>query len=100
LILTLFLVTLWFWTRRRLILEGTTKTAADYQLASYVFFLVAAWYLCGLFGPPAYLLNPEKVQEFGSLQSAQIQAVQIIVYFVFGWLFTLISQYKARQVTQ
>ncbi|MFC1872508.1 hypothetical protein ACFLYV_02165 [Chloroflexota bacterium] len=100
LILTLFLVTLWFWTRRRLILEGTAKTSADYQLASYVFFLVAAWYLCGLFGPPAYLLNPEKVQEFGSLQSAQIQAVQIIIYFVFGWLFTLISQYKLRQVTQ
>ena len=97
LILTLFLLTIWFWARRRTLLEGTAGTAADFQLAGYVFFLVAAWYLCGLFGPPAYLLNPEKVKEFGSLQGAQVQAVQIIIYLIFGWMFTLLSQYKVRQ---
>jgi len=97
LILALFLITLWFWAKKRPSLEGSARAAADFQLVGYVFFLVAAWYLCGLFGPPAYLLNSEKVQEFGSLQGAQSQAVQIIIYLIFGWLFTFLSQYKARQ---
>jgi hypothetical protein len=97
LILTLFLITLWFWAKKRSLLEGSARTAADFQLVGYVFFLVAAWYLCGLLGPPAYLLNPEKVQEFGSLQGAQSQAVKIFIFLIFGWLFTFLSQYKAKQ---
>ena len=97
LIMALFLITLWFWTKRRPLLEGSARTAADFQLVGYVFFLVAMWYLCGLLGPPAYLLNTEKVQQFGSLQGAQSQAVKILAYLIFGWLFTFLSQYKTRQ---
>ncbi len=100
LIMTLFLITLWFWTKRRPLLEGSARTAADFQLVGYVFFLVAMWYICGLLGPPAYLLNTDKVQQFGSLQGAQAEAVKILIYFILGWLFTFLSQYKARQVTQ
>ncbi|MFC1930327.1 hypothetical protein ACFLWE_00290 [Chloroflexota bacterium] len=97
LILTLFLVTIWFWAKKRPFLEGSARTAADFQLAGYVFFIVAAWYLCGLLGPPAYLLNPEKVKEFGSLQGAQNQAVNIFIYLIIGWLFTFLSHYKSRK---
>jgi len=98
LILALFLITLWFWAKKRPLLEGSAKTAADFQLVSYVFFLVAAWYLCGLLGAPAYLLDPDKMLQFQSLSGAQNYAVEILTYFVFGWLFAFLSQYKARQV--
>ncbi len=98
LVMTLFLVTLWFWTKRRPLLEGSARTAADFQLVGYVFFLVGMWYLCGLLGPPAYLLNTDKVQQFGSLQGAQASAVKIFIYFILGWLFTFLSQYKARRL--
>ena len=47
-----------------------------------------------------YLLNTEKVQQFGSLEGAQILAAQVFSYLVLGWLFTFLSQYKARQATQ
>jgi len=98
LVMVLFLITLWFWTKRRPLLEGLARTAADFQLVGYVFFLVAMWYLCGLLGPPAYLLNTDKVQQFGSLPGAQAQAVKIFIYFILGWLFLFLSQYKTRQV--
>jgi hypothetical protein len=98
LVMTLFLITLWFWIKRRPLLEGSARTAADFQLVGYVFFLVGMWYLCGLLGPPAYLLNTDKVQEFGSLQGAQASAVKIFIYFILGWLFTFLGQYKARKV--
>ncbi|MFC1988900.1 hypothetical protein ACFLVJ_03620 [Chloroflexota bacterium] len=98
--MTLFLITIWFWTKRRQLLEGSARTAADLQLVGFVFFLVGMWYLCGLLGPPAYLLNPDKVQQFGSLQGAQASAVQIFIYFVLGWLFTFLSQYKSAKAIQ
>ena len=100
LILAFFLLTLWFWAKRRTQLEGTAATAADFLLVSYLFFLVGMWYLCGVLGPPNYLLNTEKVQQFGSLQSAQILAMRVFLYLVLGWFFTFLSQYKARQGTQ
>ena len=99
-VMSLFLITLWFWTKRRPLLEGSARTAADFQLVGYVFFVVALWYLCGLLGPPAYLLNTDKVQQFGSLQGAQAQAVKIFIYFILGWLFTFLSQYKSAQAIQ
>jgi hypothetical protein len=97
LILAFFLLTLWFWAKRRAQLEGSAATSADFRLVGYLFFLAGMWYLCGVLGPPNYLLDTEKVQQFDSLQSAQTLAMQIFVYFVLGWLFTLLSQYKARQ---
>ena len=100
LILAFFLLTLWFWAKRRTQLEGTAATAADFLLVSYLFFLAGMWYLCGVLGPPNYLLNTEKVQQFGSLQSAQILAMRVFLYLVLGWFFTFLSQYKARQGTQ
>ncbi len=100
LVMALFLITLWFWTKRRLLLDGSARTAADFQLVGYVFFLVGMWFLCGLLGPPAYLLNIDKVKQFDSLQGAQASAVKIFISFILGWLFTFLSQYKSAQTIQ
>jgi hypothetical protein len=96
LVMALFLITIWFWAKRRPLLEGSAGTAADFQLAGYVLFLVAMWFLCGMLGPPNYLLNTDKVQQFGSLQNAQAEAVKILIYFILGWLFLFLSHYKLR----
>ncbi|MFC1893634.1 hypothetical protein ACFLYR_06365 [Chloroflexota bacterium] len=97
LVMALFLMTLWFWTKRRPLLEGSARTVADFQLVGFVFFLVGMWYLCGLLGPPTYLLNTDKVQQFGSLQDAHAEAVKLFIYFILGWLFLFLSQYKSRK---
>ena len=100
LILAFFLLTLWLWAKRRTQLDGAAATAEDFRLVGYLFFLAGMWYLCGVLGPPNYLLNTEKVQQFGSLMGAQSLAMQVFLYLVLGWLFTFLSQYKARQATQ
>lgn len=98
LILTLFLLTLWFWTKKHSSLEGPAKTASILQLAGYVFFLVAMWYICGLLGPPVYLLNTDKVAEFGSLPKGHAEAVKVLIYFILGWLFLFFSHYKSHKI--
>ena len=85
-ILAFFLAILWFWAKKRAMLGGPAKTAADLQLASYVFFLVTAWYLCKAHGTP-YM----KALEGEPLESP----VSIIVYLVLGWLFLFLSHYKS-----
>jgi hypothetical protein len=45
-----FLGLLWYWAKKCTILEGGAKTATNFQLVGYVFFLIAMWYLCGEFG--------------------------------------------------
>ena len=104
LILVLFLVMLWYWGKRRITLEGPAKTAADFQLIGYIFFLVVAWYLCGLLGNP-YAENPglyfpEKVIEAGSLPQMYAYGTKISIYLVLGFLFTFPSQRKAAQAKE
>ena len=88
LILAFFLAILWFWAKKRKMLEGPAKTAADFQLTSYVFFLITAWYLCKALGTPFM-----KVFEGEPPESP----VSIIVYLVLGWLFLFLSHYKSAQ---
>lgn len=54
-----FLGSLWDWARSRSRLSSTAQTAADLGVAGQVFYLIAAWYLCGLLGAPTFLLRPE-----------------------------------------
>jgi hypothetical protein len=86
LILAFFLAILWLWAKTRLVLEGPEKTAADFQLVSYIFFLVTAWQLCGQLGSP-YLKTP----------FVSGSPVSISVYFAIGWLFLFLSHYKSRK---
>jgi len=67
---------------------GPARTAADFQLTSYVFFLITAWYLCKALGTPFM-----KVFEGEPPESP----VSIIVYLVLGWLFLFLSHYKSAQ---
>jgi len=88
LILAFFLAILWFWAKKRTILKGPARTAADFQLTSYVFFLITAWYLCKALGTPFM-----KVFEGEPPESP----VSIIAYLVLGWLFLFLSHYKSAQ---
>lgn len=100
LVVIFFLAILWFWGKKRTSLEGPEKTAADFLLVGYVFFFVAAWFLCGLLGPPGYLLYPDKVIQFNTLASARSSALLIFIYLVLGWLFTFLSHHKTAQAKE
>ena len=88
LILLSFLGTLWFWAKERLGLEGASTTAADLKLAAYVFFLLAAWFTCGLGGQP-FARALEEVPF--------TTPIHIMVLLVLGWLCLFLSHYKSSQ---
>lgn len=90
LILASFLGILWYWAKKRSTLEGDAKTGADFQLAGYVFFLIAMWYLCGELGGQFW-------EAFST--GAPDSPVSIMIYLVLGWLFHFLSHYKSTQTT-
>ena len=67
-------------------LEGDTKTGADFQLVGYVFFLIAMWFLCGEFGGQHW-------EAFSSSEPSS--PVSIMIYLVLGWLFHFLGHYKS-----
>jgi hypothetical protein len=98
-ILLLFFATLWYWAKKRSTLEGTARTAADFQLVSYVFFLFVAMLMCMLLGNPfSGLYFPEKVRLFDwALPAAYSMGAKAAIYLALGFLFTFLSHYKAAQ---
>lgn len=89
LILIFFLAILILWAKKQEPLENSAKTAGYFQLASYVFFLTTAWYLCKTLGTP-YM----KALEKDPLESP----VEVIVFVVLGWFFLFLSHYKSMMV--
>jgi len=57
----------------------------------HTFFVIAAWYLCGLLGAPAYALRPELAQEVGMPEIAPGLATAIMVCLVLGWAFAYLG---------
>ena len=90
-ILVFFLAILWFWAKKWATLEGPVRTASDFQLVGYVFFLIAMWYLCGA------LARPYQAALAGQPLRSPLS---IIVYLVLGWLFLFLSHYKSAQMIQ
>jgi hypothetical protein len=96
LITLFFLGLLWSWVRSRPTLSGPEKTGSDLRAIGYLFFVVAAWDLCGLLGIPTFLLRPEQAQEFAIPASFAISmASTILVLLVLGWAFMFFGQWIA-----
>jgi hypothetical protein len=85
-ILASFIGILWLWGKRRVSLSGSAALGADLQLVAYVFFLTAAWFLCGRLGQP-YLAS---MSDLG-----QSSPIDIMIYLALGWVFLFLSHLKA-----
>lgn len=98
LILLFFFGTLWYWAKKRSTLEGAARTAADFQLVSYVFFLFVAMLMCMVLGNPfSGLYFPEKVLALNALPVLYSMGTKAAIYLALGFLFTFLSQFKAAQ---
>jgi hypothetical protein len=76
------------WAGERRALGGSSKTAADLRLTAYIFFLIAAWFICGALGQP-FLRALEGVPA--------VSPIHIMVFLVLGWLFLFLSHYQSRK---
>lgn len=98
------LITLFFlgstmqWARNRPTLTGAGKTGSDLRMIGTIFFVVAAWYLCGVFGIANYVLRPELAAKFSVPVGNTINLASVVmVLLVLGWGFTFFGQRASRQ---
>jgi hypothetical protein len=98
------LITLFFlgsalhWARIRPTLSGSDKTGSDLRMVGFIFFVVAAWDLCGIFGMANFVLRPELADKFAVPIGSTINAASgVLVLLVLGWGFTYFGQLKSRQ---
>ncbi|MFC2053897.1 hypothetical protein ACFLV7_06300 [Chloroflexota bacterium] len=98
-LITLFFVgSVWHWASIRPSLSGSDKTGSDLRMVGFIFFVVAAWDLCGLLGMANYVLRPELAQKFEvSLGSTINSASGVLVLLALGWGFTYFGQLKSLQ---
>ena len=100
-ILILFFATLWYWAKNRRTFSGPLRRAADFQLVSYVFFLITSSSLCAILGNPfSGLYFPEKVLRTKALPFHYSMGTKVVIYLTLGFLFLFLSQYKRYKASQ
>lgn len=89
LIVVFFLGLLWNWARSRPALSDPEKTGSDLQMSGHLFFLIAAWYLCGVLGAPIFALKPDLADRFAVSTTASASLASLIsICLVLGWACT------------
>ena len=86
--------------KKRPELDELAKTAGDYRIVGYFFFIVATWNLCGIFGLAAFALKPEMMIEHGLRPNAITMTSHVIIELLLGWLFVFLSMYKENSKQQ
>jgi hypothetical protein len=75
------------------------KTGSDLRMLGLIFFVEAAWRLCGIFGVRNYVLRPELAAKFSVPIGNTINGASfVIVLMVLGWGFTYFGQLMSHQV--
>ena len=87
-----FLGSLWDWAKSRPGLSSAVRTGADFGMAGNVFYLIAAWYLCGLLGAPTFLLRPELATTILPESSAISLGTTILICMTLGSIFAFLSR--------
>lgn len=93
-ILLLFLLIVRLWMKKRPQLDEQAKSAGDYRIVGYFFFIVATWNLCGIFGLAAFALKPEIMIEHGLQPNAITMTSHVMIELLLGWLFVFLAMCK------
>jgi hypothetical protein len=95
-----FLGALWDWSQSRPWLPSAARTGADLGMAGNVFYLIAAWYLCGLLGAPTFLLRPAQALTILPENFAISIGTTILICMTLGSVFMFVSRRVALRVEE
>jgi hypothetical protein len=93
-----FLGATWDWARSRAGLSSVARTGADLGMAGHIFYLIAAWYLCGLLGAPTFLLRPAQAMTILPENVAISLGTTILICMTLGSMFAFLSRRVALPV--
>lgn len=67
-------------------------------MVGFIFFVLVAWDLCGIFGMANYVLRPELAEKFSVPISGTIDSASgVMILLVLGWGFTFFGQLASRR---
>lgn len=89
-ILLSFFGIMWYWAKSRKELEGRAAKAANLRLVSYVFFLNASWFTCGMGSQTV-------AKAFEGYDASP--PLHILILFVLGWVFLFCSHRQSARLT-
>ncbi|MGD8969136.1 MAG: hypothetical protein PVI07_16635 [Anaerolineae bacterium] len=88
----LFTLTAWTWMKFLRLAEGSQRSAAKWNMVGLMFLFVAAYFACGIGGPPGGLLSHDQATH--DLSSAYDSAMLSIFFSVPGWACVLVGVRK------
>ena len=91
-ILISFCFAIWSLAKIRMNANGSEKTVLDIRAIAYIFFVIAAWGMCGLLGVPSFGLRPEDLLEYKTNHLLLTMGAKVLICFTAGWVFLSISQ--------
>lgn len=97
LLILIFAVT-WFWAEQREQHNAAYRHIIDLRGMGYFFFAMATWNSCGMAGMPGYALYPERSLEVNAYPFIIGQTKVIMLYFILGWLFILLSALARKKL--
>ncbi|MGD8925227.1 MAG: hypothetical protein PVG20_00165 [Thioalkalispiraceae bacterium] len=86
----------WFWSQLRANCQPEHRKIVDLRGASYFFFALATWNMCGVGGMPGYALYPERSIEVNAYPFIIGQVKVVMLYLVLAWL-SLFLSYMLKQ---
>lgn len=100
LITAFFLGSTWHWVQIRPTLNGAAKTGSDLRMIGFIFFVIAAWNLCGIFGVGNFVLRPELAAKFSVPISSTINSASgVNILLVLGMGFNYFGQMLSRRAS-
>ena len=94
-ILLAFFRILFRWSDERRIADDADRLALDLRLSAYVFFMLAAWFVCGIASTPFFEALKD-VPTTNPMHAAS-SPIHIMIFFVAGWVSLLASHEVDRR---
>ena len=91
----LFTLVVWYWIKVLSSAKDTLRSAAKWNMVGLMFLFIAAWFACGIGGPPGSLLSHDQLTH--DLESAYDSAILSIFFSVPGWACMLVGMRKMLQ---
>ncbi|MFX0200313.1 MAG: hypothetical protein ACFFCW_29695 [Candidatus Hodarchaeota archaeon] len=90
-----FTLVVWYWMKIQDNTVGSLRAAARWNMIGLLFLFLAAWFACGIGGPPGNLLSHDT--SIHQLDSAYDSAILSIFLSGPGWISVFLSQRKLME---
>lgn len=79
----LYTLVVWYWMKFHSMAAGMLRSAAKWNMLGLMFLFIAAYFACGIGGPPGSMLSSDPLSR--NIESAYDSALLAIFFSVPGW---------------